>query len=106
MSAAPVLQAGPAHIATLKRPARRCASSRAGVSLERAGAASGSSSPPPTARSQLRVHLMSAGRIRYLAAGAKGPKTPAFRLRFENSGEIVLTEAGPEEAGRSLARVA
>jgi len=42
----------------------------------------------------LMVHLMSAGRLRYLRAGEKGPKTPIFRLRFEDGGELVLTEAG------------
>ena len=47
---------------------------------------------------------MSAGRIRYLAPGAKEPKTPMFRLRFEGGGELVLTEGGQEEAGRRLAR--
>ena len=31
----------------------------------------------------LLIHLMSAGRVRYLAAGEAGPKAPAFRLRFE-----------------------
>ena len=40
---------------------------------------------------------MSAGRIRFLEPGAKGPKTPAFRLRFEDGGELVLTEAGPKK---------
>ena len=40
---------------------------------------------------------MSAGRVRHLAPGAKGPKTPAFRLRFENGGELVLTEAGSKK---------
>ena len=46
---------------------------------------------------QLRIHLMSAGRIRHLAAGKKGPKTPAFRLRFEDGGELILTEGGPKK---------
>ena len=40
---------------------------------------------------------MSAGRVHHLAPGAKGPKTPAFRLRFENGGELVLTEAGSKK---------
>ena len=40
---------------------------------------------------------MTAGRLRYLPAGAKGPKTPAFRLRFEGGGELVLTEAGSKK---------
>jgi formamidopyrimidine-DNA glycosylase len=40
---------------------------------------------------------MSAGRLRYLEPGAKGPKTPAFRLRFEGGAELVLTEAGKKK---------
>ena len=45
----------------------------------------------------LRVHLMSAGRLRYLAPGAKGPKTTMFRLQFADGGELVLTEAGKKK---------
>jgi formamidopyrimidine-DNA glycosylase len=53
----------------------------------------------------LRVHLMSAGRLRYLAAGAKRPKTPMFRLRFTGGAELVLTEAGKKKrAGVWLVR--
>ena len=40
---------------------------------------------------------MSAGRIRYLGPGEKGPKSPAFALRFESGGELVLTEAGKKK---------
>jgi formamidopyrimidine-DNA glycosylase len=40
---------------------------------------------------------MSAGRLRYLKPGAKGPKTPMFRLRFADGGELVLTEAGSKK---------
>jgi formamidopyrimidine-DNA glycosylase len=40
---------------------------------------------------------MSAGRLRYLAPGAKGPKSPMFRLRFADGGELVLTEAGKKK---------
>jgi formamidopyrimidine-DNA glycosylase len=43
---------------------------------------------------------MSAGRIRYLAAGEKAPKTPAFRLLFEEGGALVLTEAGAKKRAR------
>ncbi len=32
--------------------------------------------------------------VRELAPGAKGPKAPAFRLRFADGAELVLTEAG------------
>jgi formamidopyrimidine-DNA glycosylase len=64
----------------------------------------------------LMVHLMSAGRLRYLRGGEKGPKTPAFRLRFHGGGELVLTEAGskkragvwllaPEQADEELAHL-
>src|SRR2546421_352354 len=45
----------------------------------------------------LLVHLMSAGRLRYLSAGERGPKSPAFRLRFQGGGELVLTEGGPKK---------
>src|SRR4029077_7618626 len=45
----------------------------------------------------LLVHLMSAGRIRYLLPGEKSPKTAAFRLRFQGGGELVLTEGGPKK---------
>jgi formamidopyrimidine-DNA glycosylase len=43
---------------------------------------------------------MSAGRIRYLAAGEKEPKTPAFRLLFAGGGRLVLTEGGPKKRAR------
>ena len=48
----------------------------------------------------LHVHLMSAGRIRFLEPGAKGPKTPAFRLRLEDGGELILTEGGPKKRAK------
>jgi formamidopyrimidine-DNA glycosylase len=53
----------------------------------------------PTADGQLvlMVHLMSAGRLKHVAAGAKGAKTPMFRLRFEDGGELQLTEAGSKK---------
>jgi formamidopyrimidine-DNA glycosylase len=43
---------------------------------------------------------MSAGRIRYLGAGEKGPKTPAFRLLFAGGAQLVLTEGGPKKRAR------
>ena len=43
------------------------------------------------------VHLMSAGRLKYVASGAKGAKTPMFRLRFADGGELQLTEAGSKK---------
>jgi formamidopyrimidine-DNA glycosylase len=97
VSASDVLQAGPAHIATLKTfdPPLRALEGRR---LEGAGRrGKWLLFPTKDEELQLRVHLMSAGRIRHLAPGAKGPKSPAFRLRFENGSELVLTEAGPKK---------
>ncbi|HJU47046.1 MAG TPA: zinc finger domain-containing protein, partial [Gaiellaceae bacterium] len=45
----------------------------------------------------LRVHLMSAGRLRYIAPGKKGPAKPMFRMRFADGGELVLTEGGKKK---------
>jgi formamidopyrimidine-DNA glycosylase len=90
-------RAGPAHIATLKTvtpplselDGRRFAgASRRGKNLL---------FPLDGEDLVLRVHLMSAGRLRYLAPGAKGPKTPMFRLRFADGGELILTEAGKKK---------
>ena len=47
---------------------------------------------------------MSAGRLRYLAPGAKGPKTPMFRLRFVGGARARPHRGGEEEAGGRLAR--
>lgn len=44
----------------------------------------------------LRIHLMSAGRLRYHAPGGKPPKTSMFRVTFEDGGQLVLTEAGKQ----------
>ena len=97
VSASPVLQAGPAHIATLKTfdPPLRELEGRRLEGAHRRG--KWLLFPTDDGELQLRIHLMSAGRVRHLAPGAKGPKTPAFRLRFENGGELVLTEAGPKK---------
>ena len=63
----------------------------------RAAAARTCSSRPTDGELVLRVHLMSAGRLRYHAPGAKTPKTPMFRLTFADGGELVLTEAGKKK---------
>jgi formamidopyrimidine-DNA glycosylase len=97
VSASAVLQAGPAHIATLKTfdPPLKVLESRRLAGSRRRG--KWLLFPTDDGELQLRVHLMSAGRIRWLEPGAKGPKTPALRLRFENGGELVLTEAGSKK---------
>ena len=43
------------------------------------------------------MHLMTAGRLKYLKAGETGPKTPAFQLVFEGGARLVLTEAGAKK---------
>jgi formamidopyrimidine-DNA glycosylase len=94
---APVEKAGPAHIATLKTfdpPLAALEERRLQGAARR-----GKNLLFPTADGELvlRVHLMSAGRLRYHAAGAKTPKSPMFRLRFADGGELVLTEAGKKK---------
>jgi formamidopyrimidine-DNA glycosylase len=97
VSAAAVMNAGPAHIATLKTfdPPLRELEGRRLEGAERRG--KWLLFPTEDGELQLRIHLMSAGRVKFLPSGAKGPKSPAFRLRFENGGELVLTEGGPKK---------
>lgn len=45
----------------------------------------------------LRVHLMSAGRLRYHPPGKKGPAKPMFSVAFADGGRLVLTEAGKKK---------
>jgi formamidopyrimidine-DNA glycosylase len=97
VSAAPVERAGPAHIATLKTadPPLSILEGRGLAGARRRG--KNLLFPTKDGELVLRVHLMSAGRLRFLAAGAKGPKTPMFRLRFSDGGELVLTEGGKKK---------
>jgi len=97
VSAFPIEQAGPAHVATLKTfdpPLRELEGRRLAGAERRAKRLL---FPTEDGELVLMIHLMSAGRVRYLGAGEKGPKTPAFRLRFEGGGELVLTEGGPKK---------
>ena len=97
VSLAPIERAGPAHIATLKtaEPALSELEGRQLAGSRRRG--KNLLFPTEDGDLVLRVHLMSAGRLRYLPPGAKGPKTPMFRLRFQGGGELVLTEAGKKK---------
>ena len=97
VSRSPIEQAGPAHIATLKTfdpPLATLAGRKFAGSRRR-----GKNLLFPTADGELvlRIHLMSAGRLRYHVPGAKTPKTPMFRLRFTDGGELVLTEGGKKK---------
>src|SRR2546423_965155 len=97
VSAFPIEQAGPAHIATLKTfdPPLSALEGRRPARAE--PGAKRLLFPTEDGELVLLVHLMSAGRLRYLRAGDKEPKTPAFRLRFEGGGQLVLTEGGPKK---------
>ena len=90
-------KAGPAHIATLKTfdPPLTTLEGRRLAGAERRGKRL--LFPTEDGELVLLVHLMTAGRLRYLRAGEKGPKTPAFRLLFADGGELVLTEAGSKK---------
>jgi formamidopyrimidine-DNA glycosylase len=93
----PVERAGPAHVATLKTfdPPLAALEGRRLEGARRRG--KHLLFPTDGGELVLRIHLMSAGRVRYLGPGAKGPKSPAFRLRFADGGELVLTEAGSKK---------
>jgi formamidopyrimidine-DNA glycosylase len=96
VGASPVERAGPAHVATLKTidPPLSALDGRT-LRVERR--AKRFILPTTDGELVLMVHLMSAGRLKHVAAGAKGAKTPMFRLRFEDGGELQLTEAGSKK---------
>jgi formamidopyrimidine-DNA glycosylase len=93
----PIEKAGPAHIATLKTfdPPLDALEGRRLAGVERR--AKRLLFPTEDGELVILLHLMSAGRLAYLRPGAKGPKTPAFRLRFADGAELVLTEGGPKK---------
>jgi formamidopyrimidine-DNA glycosylase len=116
VSAFPIVKAGPAHIATLKTfdPPLKTLEGRRLTGAERR--AKRLLFPTDDGELVLLVHLMTAGRLKYLQFGERGPKTPAFRLVFEGGSQLVLTEAGakkragvwlltPEEAEQELAHL-
>jgi formamidopyrimidine-DNA glycosylase len=92
VSAFPIAKAGPAHIATLKTfdPPLAALEGRQFRGAERRG----KRLLFPTADGELvlLVHLMTAGRLKWLAAGEAGPKTPAFALEFADGAKLILTE--------------
>src|SRR5436309_10623536 len=116
VSAFPIVKAGPAHVATLKTfdPPLSILEGRRLAGAERR--AKRLLFPTEDGKLVLLVHLMTAGRLRYLKVGEAGPKTPAFQLVFEGGARLVLTEAGakkragvwllnPEEAKQELAHL-
>jgi formamidopyrimidine-DNA glycosylase len=92
VTAFPVAKAGPAHIATLKTfdPPIAALEGRRFRGAERRGKRL--LFPTEDGELVLLVHLMTAGRLKFLQAGEKGPKTPAFALEFQGGSRLVLTE--------------
>ncbi len=116
VSAFPIVKAGPAHVATLKTfdPPLSALEGRRLAGAERR--AKRLLFPTDDGELVILVHLMTAGRLRFLRAGEHGPKVPAFRLAFQGGSQLVLTEAGakkragvwlltPEEAELELAHL-
>jgi formamidopyrimidine-DNA glycosylase len=112
----PIAKAGPAHVATLKTfdPPLSALEGRRFEGARRR--AKRLFFPTEDGELVLLVHLMTAGRLKYLRPGEKGPKTPAFRLEFQGGAQLVLTEAGskkragvwlltPEQAQAELAHL-
>jgi formamidopyrimidine-DNA glycosylase len=100
LARSPVAKAGPAHVATLKTfdPPLSALEGRRLAGARRRG--KHLLFPTDDGELILHIHLMSAGRVRFLEPGAKGPKTPAFRLRLEDGGELILTEGGPKKRAK------
>jgi len=92
VSAFPVVKAGPAHIATLKTfdPPLATLEGRKLRGAERRGKRL--FFPTEDGELVLVVHLMTSGRLKFLQAGEKAPKVPAFALEFEGGSKLVLTE--------------
>src|SRR5262249_61651235 len=88
VSANPIEKAGPAHVATLKTfdPPPSALEGRRFAGAERRGKRL--LFPTDDGELVLLVHLMTAGRLRYHGFGEKTPKTPAFRLVFEDRGSV------------------
>ena len=93
----PIEKAGPAHIATLKTfdPPIGALDGEGFRGVERR--AKRFLLPTDDDELVLLVHLMSAGRLKYVPPNGKGAKTPVFRVRFVDGGELQLTEAGPKK---------
>ena len=92
VSAFPIAKAGPAHIATLKTfdPPLKTLEGRRLRGAERRGKRL--LFPTDDGELVLVVHLMTAGRLKFLQAGDKAPKVPAFALEFAGGSKLVLTE--------------
>jgi formamidopyrimidine-DNA glycosylase len=94
---APIEKAGPAHIATLKTfdPPLTALDGEGFRGVERRAKRLLLSTDDDEL--VVMVHLMSAGRLKYVPPGGKAAKTPVFRVRFVDGGELQLTEAGSKK---------
>jgi formamidopyrimidine-DNA glycosylase len=92
VSAFPIAKAGPAHIATLKtfEPPLDALEGRRLRGAERRGKRL--LFPTDDGELVLLIHLMTSGRLKFLQAGDKSPKTPAFALEFAGGSKLILTE--------------
>ena len=100
VSAFPIAKAGPAHIATLKTvdPPIPALEGRRLRGAERRGKRL--LFPTDDGELVLLVHLMTSGRVKFVAAGERAPKQPAFQLEFTGGSKLVLTEnARRKQAG-------
>jgi len=97
VSRAPVATARPGHVATLKTfdPPPSALEGRSFAGARRRG--KNLLFPTDDGELVLRVHLMSAGRLRYLPPGKKRPAKPMFEVRFADGGDLVLTEGGKKK---------
>jgi formamidopyrimidine-DNA glycosylase len=97
VSRSPVELARPGHVATLKTfdPRPDALEGRSFAGAQRRG--KNLLFPTEDGELVLRVHLMSAGRLRYVPPGKKGPTKPMFQVRFADGGELVLTEGGKKK---------
>jgi formamidopyrimidine-DNA glycosylase len=86
----PIEKAGPAHIATLKtiEPPLSVLDGEGFKGVERR--AKRFLLPTDDEELVLMVHLMSAGRLKYVPPHGKGAKTPQFKVRFRDGGELQL----------------
>jgi formamidopyrimidine-DNA glycosylase len=94
VAVAPIEHAGPAHLATLKtaEPPLQALEGRRFAGARRRGKRL--LLPTDDDELVLVVHLMSAGRLRLLAARKRGPTAPAFQLAFAGGAKLILTEPG------------
>jgi formamidopyrimidine-DNA glycosylase len=92
VAAFPIAEAGPAHIATLKTfdPPPSALEGRRFRGAERRGKRL--LFPTDDGELVLLIHLMTAGRLKHMAAGGVAPKKPAFALEFQGGSKLVLTE--------------